>query len=156
VKNPGQYSRLSLEEREGRESTMVSPKNHFFPELHKKTHFNAAQALMMQYPKSSLRYEGDQLNKELGKGPIFPMAKPFGKYGKGSNSTVNEHEELGGDITNMSKTINSIFNKTGLRDASQDMSRSTALKDFSKVIGEGQDRSRPMIPQGFGSVTSSQ
>jgi hypothetical protein len=40
------------------------------PELHKKTHFSGAQALLMQYPKSSLKYEGDDLNKELGKGSL--------------------------------------------------------------------------------------
>jgi len=59
----------------------------------------------------------------------------------------------------MSKTIGSIFNKTGMRDASHsgaDMSRSNALKDFSKIIADGQDRSRPAIPKGFNSVTSSQ
>lgn len=46
VKFPGHYSRLSLDEKDGKE-TIVSPKHHFLPELHKKTHFNAAQALMM-------------------------------------------------------------------------------------------------------------
>ena len=41
AKNPGHYSRLSLHEKEGNE-TAVSPKQNFLPELHKKTHFNAA------------------------------------------------------------------------------------------------------------------
>ncbi len=40
-KNPGHYSRLSLEENDGA-TTKVSPKQHFLPELHRKTHFNAA------------------------------------------------------------------------------------------------------------------
>lgn len=114
VKNPGHYSRLSLEEKGG-VTTIVSPKQNFLPELHRKTHFNAAQALMMQYPKSSLKYEGDQLNRELGRGPLFPAPKANQKFArpKGSNSTVNEVEEFGGDVTSMSKTIGSIFNKTG-------------------------------------------
>jgi hypothetical protein len=119
---------------------------------------------MMQYPKSSLKYEGDQLNRELGKGSIFPAPKQNSKFGskaKGSNSTVNDFEEIGagGDITNMSKTIGSIFNKTGMRDTTHsgaDMSHSNALKDISKIVGEGQDRSRPVIPKGFNSVNSSQ
>ena len=115
---------------------------------------------MMQYPKSSLKYEGDQLNRELGKGPIFPAPKHNSKViKKVSNSTVNEVEEFGGDTTNMSKTIGSIFNKTGMRDNSHsgaDMSQQNGFKDFSKIIGETQDRSRPFIPKGFNSVTSSQ
>jgi hypothetical protein len=103
------------------------------------------------------------LNRELGKGPIFPAPKQNSKFGtkfKGSNSTVNDIEEIGGggDTTNMSKTIGSIFNKTGMRDDSHsgaDKSRSNALKDFSKVVSDAQDRSRPNVPKGFNSVTSS-
>ena len=50
------------------------------------------------------------------------MNKPgqrFANKNKVSNSTVNEFEEIGGDTTNMSKTIGSIFNKTGMRDGSR-------------------------------------
>lgn len=33
-----------------------------------KTHFNGATALMMQYEKSSLHYEPEEFNKEMGRG----------------------------------------------------------------------------------------
>ena len=41
----------------------LSPKANFLPGLHMKTHFNGATALMMQYDKSSLYYEPDELNQ---------------------------------------------------------------------------------------------
>jgi len=41
AKDPGHYSRLSLHEKDAND-TLVSPKQNFLPELHKKTHFNAA------------------------------------------------------------------------------------------------------------------
>lgn len=46
----------------------ISPKANFLPGLHMKTHFNGATALMMQYDKSSLYYEPEELNKQMGRG----------------------------------------------------------------------------------------
>ena len=74
---------------------------------------------------------------------MFAAPKANQKLGKtkGSNSTVNEIEEFGGDVTSMSKTIGSIFNKNGMNITSHsgaDMSHhSNALKDFSKIIADG-------------------
>ena len=58
----------------------------------------------------------------------------------------------------MSNTIVSIFNKTGMHDTqmSGDVSRSNGLKDFSKIVADGQNRTRSSVPKGgYSSVSSS-
>ena len=65
---------------------------------------------------------------------------------------MNEIEELGGGgdgAANMSKTINSIFNKTGASNKDNTLvienSRGSALKDISKIYPL--DKTRPSIPK---------